>query len=86
MDPDATFDLIVAALADGDTAAADAACADLRRWLDGGGFPPDGLGAGCAAASYYDHFHRHAALMFDRAPAQGAPRHGKRRGSRRARG
>ncbi len=58
MDPDAAFDLIGAALAEGDTAAADAACADLEGWLDRGGFPPDGLGTGAAAATYYDHFHQ----------------------------
>lgn len=61
MDPDAAFELIAAALADGDTAGADAACADLKAWLDRGGFTPAAFGSreasAIAAINYYDAFH-----------------------------
>jgi hypothetical protein len=46
MDPNATFDLMMAAVRAGDWTTAREHAEDLRDWLKGDGFPPDRAHAG----------------------------------------
>jgi hypothetical protein len=50
MDPAACFQRMYRAVCDNDFAEAREAATDLREWMDGGGFPPEGFTGDAALA------------------------------------